>query len=107
MNNLNPLHHINSQIESQPKEQPVLIQTLSPPSELTNNAEMLNRIGHVTRMLHDSLSGLGLSKILEQVAVDIPNARDRLNYVARMTEQAVERVLNTTAVAFLRKQRCL
>ena len=99
MNNLNPLHHINSQIESQPKAQPVLIQTLSPPSELTNNAEMLNRIGHVTRMLHDSLSGLGLSKILEQVAVDIPNARDRLNYVARMTEQAAERVLNATDVA--------
>ena len=99
MNNLNPLHHINSQNESQPKAQPVLIQTLSLPSELTNNTEMLNRIGHVTRMLHDSLSGLGLGKILEQVAVDIPNARDRLNYVARMTEQAAERVLNATDVA--------
>jgi len=64
-----------------------------------HNDEMLNRIGHVTRALHDSLRGLGLDKILEQVAQDIPDARDRLNYVARMTEQAAERVLNATDVA--------
>lgn len=58
--------------------------------------EMLNRIGHVTRALHDNLSGLGFDKMLEQVASEIPDARDRLNYVARMTEQAAERVLNAT-----------
>jgi chemotaxis protein CheZ len=63
------------------------------------NEEMLNRIGHVTRLLHDSLRGLGLDKILEQVAQDIPDARDRLAYVARMTEQAAERVLNATDAA--------
>lgn len=65
----------------------------------SHNDEMLNRIGHVTRTLHDSLSGLGLDKIMEQVAHDIPDARDRLSYVARMTEQAAERVLNATDVA--------
>ena len=65
----------------------------------THHDEMLNRIGHVTRVLHDSLSGLGLEKIIEQVAQDIPDARDRLDYVARMTEQAAERVLNATDVA--------
>jgi chemotaxis protein CheZ len=63
------------------------------------NDDMLNRIGHVTRVLHDSLSGLGLDKIMEQVANDIPDARERLNYVARMTEQAAERVLNATDAA--------
>ena len=63
---------------------------------MTQSDEMLNRIGHVTRSLHDSLSGLGFDKIIEQVAQDIPDARDRLNYVARMTEQAAERVLNAT-----------
>lgn len=66
---------------------------------MTANDEMLNRIGHVTRVLHDSLSSLGLDKILEQVAQDIPDARDRLAYVARMTEQAAERVLNATDIA--------
>jgi len=58
--------------------------------------EMLARIGHVTRALHDNLRGLGFDKMLEQVASEIPDARDRLNYVARMTEQAAERVLNAT-----------
>ncbi len=73
------------------------------PSEImpgiTQNDEMLNRIGLVTRALHDNLSGLGIDKLLEQVAVDIPDARDRLNYVARMTEQAAEKVLNATDAA--------
>jgi len=66
---------------------------------ITHNAEMLNRIGQVTRALHDNLSGLGLDKLMEKVAVDMPDARDRLNYVARMTEQAAEKVLNATDAA--------
>ncbi len=66
---------------------------------VTEQDEMLNRIGHVTRELHNNLMGLGLDKILDQVAHDIPDARDRLNYVAKMTEQAAEKVLNATDVA--------
>ncbi len=58
--------------------------------------EMISRIGHMTRALHDNLSALGYDKVLEQVAQEIPDARDRLNYVAKMTEQAAERVLNAT-----------
>ena len=72
---------------------------IEPMPSINPNDEMLNRIGHVTRVLHDSLRGLGLDKILEQVAQDIPDARDRLAYVARMTEQAAERVLNATDAA--------
>ncbi|SDK85440.1 chemotaxis protein CheZ [Methylophilus rhizosphaerae] len=62
----------------------------------TQQEDMISRIGHMTRTLHDSLSALGYDKVLEQVAQEIPDARDRLNYVARMTEQAAERVLNAT-----------
>ncbi|MDD2834062.1 MAG: protein phosphatase CheZ [Methylotenera sp.] len=65
-------------------------------SSSSSNEDILTRVGHVTRILHDSLQGLGLDKILEQVAQDIPDARDRLAYVARLTEQAAERVLNAT-----------
>lgn len=61
--------------------------------------EMLHRIGLLTRNLHESLRGLGFDKLLEQAAHGIPDARDRLNYVARMTEQAAERVLNATDIA--------
>lgn len=72
---------------------------VEPMAVMTQNDEMLNRIGHVTRALHDNLRGLGFDQILEQVASEIPDARDRLNYVAKMTEQAAERVLNATDVA--------
>jgi chemotaxis protein CheZ len=72
---------------------------IEPMPGVNQNDEILNRVGHVTRLLHDSLQGLGLDKILEQVAQDIPDARDRLAYVARMTEQAAERVLNATDAA--------
>jgi len=84
---------MNSELLQQSAAHPDLMSAMTP------NDEMLNRIGHVTRALHDSLSGLGLDKLLEQVAQDIPDARDRLNYVARMTEQAAERVLNATDAA--------
>ena len=61
---------------------------------MSGQDEMLNRIGQMTRSLHDSLRGLGFDKLLEKAANEIPDARDRLQYVARMTEQAAERVLN-------------
>lgn len=61
--------------------------------------EFLLRIGHMTRSLHDSLRGLGLDKLIEKAAHDIPDARDRLDYVARMSEQAAQRVLNATDAA--------
>jgi chemotaxis protein CheZ len=58
--------------------------------------EVLSRVGHMTRALHDSLRGLGFEQLAERAAHDIPDARDRLDYVARMTEQAAQRVLNAT-----------
>lgn len=63
------------------------------------NDDMINRVGQLTRMFHESLRGLGLDQMIEHVAHDIPDARERLNYVAKMTEQAAERVLNATDVA--------
>jgi chemotaxis protein CheZ len=68
--------------------------------ELNNaQAEVLTRVGLMTRTLHDSLRGLGFDKLIERAAHDIPNARDRLDYVAKMTEQAAQRVLNATDAA--------
>ncbi|ATJ84624.1 chemotaxis response - phosphatase CheZ [Halomonas beimenensis] len=56
--------------------------------------ELVQRIGHLTRMLRDSMRELGLDKEIERAADAIPDARDRLSYVATMTEQAAERALN-------------
>lgn len=63
------------------------------------NPEVINKIGHMTRALHDSLRELGYDKNLEKAANAIPDARDRLSYIATMTQQAAERVLNATEAA--------
>lgn len=60
---------------------------------------VFNRLGHLARQLHDSLHGLGVDKLLEDSARQIPDARERLAYIAQMTEQAASRVLNATDVA--------
>ncbi|BBE50202.1 hypothetical protein OYT1_ch0635 [Ferriphaselus amnicola] len=73
--------------QDNPADQPVM----------DNN--VINQIGQMTRALHDSLRELGFDKNLEKAAAAIPDARDRLNYVAAMTEQAAERVLNATEAA--------
>ncbi len=67
--------------------------------------EMLARVGQITRTLHDSLRELGLDKVVEKATQDIPDVRERLNYVARMTEQAAQRVLNATDAAIPLQER--
>ncbi len=69
------------------------------PDEAGAHDEFLSRIGHMTRALHESLRGLGLDKLIEKAATDIPDARDRLDYVARLSEQAAQKVLNATDAA--------
>ena len=60
---------------------------------------VFNRLGNLARQLHDSLRGLGMDKLIEDSARQIPDARDRLAYIAKMTEQAASRVLNATDIA--------
>lgn len=60
---------------------------------------VFNRIGHLARNLHDSLRELGYDKSLQETAQQIPDARERLNYIARMTEQAASKVLNACDIA--------
>ncbi len=67
--------------------------------------EMLARVGQITRTLHESLRELGLDKVVEKATHDIPDVRERLNYVARMTEQAAQRVLNATDTAIPLQER--
>lgn len=61
--------------------------------------ELLGRIGQLTRQLREGLRELGLDKQVERAAQAIPDARDRLNYVATMTERAAHRALNAIDVA--------
>lgn len=62
---------------------------------------VFNRIGHMTRKVHDTLRGLGGddSTLLSDAVQAIPDARQRLSYITQMTEQAASRVLNATDIA--------
>lgn len=62
-------------------------------------ADLFSRLGQLTRQFHEALSALGYDRLIEETARAIPDARQRLSYVAQMTEQAASRVLNATDVA--------
>ena len=61
--------------------------------------QLINRIGQLTRQMREGIRELGLDKSIARAAEAIPNARDRLSYVAQMTERAAERALNAVDVA--------
>ncbi|MBX6393977.1 MAG: protein phosphatase CheZ [Burkholderiales bacterium] len=56
--------------------------------------EMFQRIGMLTRTLHDALRELGYDKAVEDAVNKLPDARDRLSYIAELTGKAAERALN-------------
>ena len=51
-------------------------------------------IGRLTRQLHDALNGLGLTDKVKGLTGEIPDAKSRLAYIARLTGDAAEKVLN-------------
>jgi chemotaxis protein CheZ len=57
------------------------------------------RVGLMMRQLNDALHELGYDKLIEQTVHVIPDTRERLDYIAKLTEQAACRVLNATDVA--------
>ena len=65
----------------------------------TSQEELIIRIGNLTRTLRRSIRELGLDTSLQKAAEAVPDARDRLHYIANMTEQAADRVLNAGEMA--------
>jgi chemotaxis protein CheZ len=61
--------------------------------------EAFERLGRITRQLHEAMTELGLEQGLLEVAQEIPDARDRLSHVGQMTETAANKVLNLIDVA--------
>src|SRR6185369_7633459 len=60
-----------------------------------HDGSMFERLGGIVRLLHDSLRELGYDKALTEASTQIMDAQDRLEYVASLTEQAANKVLNT------------
>jgi chemotaxis protein CheZ len=66
-----------------------------------NNAggEVYDELGQVTRQLHSAIVQLGLDGKLHRIAAEIPDARERLQYVGQLTERAAHRVLGLVETA--------
>ncbi|NVK25995.1 MAG: protein phosphatase CheZ [Gammaproteobacteria bacterium] len=59
------------------------------------NKELFAEVGKLTRQLHDSLTNFQLDpKIANLATDDIPDAKERLNYVMSMTEQAANKTMD-------------
>jgi chemotaxis protein CheZ len=56
--------------------------------------EIFNKLGGITRQLHDALNELGYTPKLQGAVEKLPDARSRLQYIARLTGEAAEKVLN-------------
>ena len=57
-------------------------------------ADVHHKIGQLTRQLHDSLNELGYADKLRGSMGELPDAQSRLSYIARLTGEAAEKVLN-------------
>ncbi|MCU7842915.1 MAG: protein phosphatase CheZ [Candidatus Thiodiazotropha sp. (ex Monitilora ramsayi)] len=69
-----------------------LIESLSPASG--SNDDLFVEVGRLTRELHDAINGFLLdAKISDMTNVEIPDAKERLNYVITMTQQSADRTL--------------
>ncbi len=65
----------------------------APPAGELSSQDVFQRLGALTRSLHDALRQLGYDKSVEHAVGALPDARDRLHYIANLTGQAAERVL--------------
>lgn len=84
-------------MESEPSPLPIAA-TASAAS--ANDGESIHeRIGHLTRTLHDALRDLGYDRKIANAAQSLPDAQDRLTYIATLTGQAAERVLAAVEVS--------
>ena len=66
----------------------------SPDLPLASGSDVHQSIGVLTRQLHDALNGLGLTDKVKTWAGELPDAKSRLSYIARLTGDAAEKVLN-------------
>jgi chemotaxis protein CheZ len=65
------------------------------------NSELFAEIGKLTRQLHDSLTNFQLDSRLNDLATaEIPDAKERLNYVITRTEEAANKTMDAVESIF-------
>ena len=68
-------------------------------------ADVHQKIGLLTRQLHDALNELGYADQLRGSAGELPDAQNRLSYIARLTGEAAEKVLSRVEQAKAQQDR--
>jgi len=71
------------------------LSTLAPQMAAGASPEVFHQLGLITRQLHDTLMQLGVMPKLQHAADGLPDARSRLNYIAKKTSEAADKVLNS------------
>jgi chemotaxis protein CheZ len=74
---------------------------LRPAETLAVSPEVFQQLGSITRLLHDTMSQLGVMPKLQVATDGLPDARSRLSYIATKTAAAAEKVLNSVDQAKL------
>ena len=65
------------------------------------NSELFEEIGKLTRQLHDSLNNFQIDERLNDLATaDIPDAKERLNFVISHTEEAANKTMDAVEAIF-------
>ena len=65
----------------------------TPETPSNSTPDVHQKIGLLTRQLHDALNQLGYADKLRGSAGELPDAQNRLSYIARLTGEAAEKVL--------------
>ncbi len=73
----------------------------------SKQAEVFQRLGEITRQLHNALNELGYTPKLKGAVDELPDARSRLQYIARLTGEAAEKVLNRVDEAKADQERVI
>ncbi len=97
------LEALFDQVAAQSAAKVVVKEEVPAEKKLEQPKDMFQRVGELTRTLHDALRELGYDRSIEQAVSGLPDARDRLGYIAKLTGQAADRAL----AAVEKGQACL
>jgi len=64
-----------------------------------SNESGYNELGLLVRQLHGTLRQIGCDEAMQDMVGELPDTQDRLRYVAHLTEQAAQRVINAVEKA--------
>ena len=85
----------SAEVKAHDKTAEILAPGDNPVDTDPDSYDVFQRLGGLTRTLHDALRELGYDKSVGNAVDQLPDARARLNYIANLTGQAAEKVLST------------